>query len=122
MIGDQLIFYRWYQETENLTHPRPPVLMTHSIWFMATYVLLGLFIMTSADSWVGRGLIIGIGTYLSAQLLMKRSNPRLFDQTFFPHHASSPTPAQRELVVTIIVGSTLLWTVIMSSLLLKLYW
>ena len=85
LLIDQLWLWRMYQDEPEsqpnatvgtaetaeppVMPPRHTFIITKSIFFALLYVPLALFIITSAGSAIGVGLILGIGLQLSFELL-----------------------------------------------------
>lgn len=94
LLSDQVLFYRWYR----LAGASSEQLMTRSILFLGAFVAAALYLLTSSDTLVGKGLIVGMAGWYSGELLTALSNQSQFDTRFLwqVHHQS--TLPQRRLV------------------------
>lgn len=98
-------------------NPTPSIatlpLITRSGLFILAYIPVALFVVTSSGSWLGSGLVIGIGLVLLIELLTLRQNEGAFRAHFVPHLKTPLTPRD----ITLAVGG---FTVLMVFLLIKL--
>lgn len=74
---DERWLVRQYTEPN---HPRQ--LVTRSLLFLAAFIPLSLFVLTSSGSALGMGIIVGIGGGLSSELIMRRNHPAELSQRF----------------------------------------
>lgn len=76
--ADEWWLRTWYEV------PGQP-LITRSVLFMVAYIPLSLFVVTSSGSWLGSGLVIGIGLVLLAELYQFRQDETALRAHFAPH-------------------------------------
>lgn len=74
---DEWFLYQYYQEVG-----KPAQLMTRSAVFLLSLFPMSLFIMTSTGSFLGTGMLLGILSGLSVELLAVRSDKQLFESRF----------------------------------------
>ncbi len=76
--ADGAFLYPYYNELRT----EPKQLITRSATFILAYILLALFVITSSGSYIGMGIVLGIGLTLFAELYSCKDNPELFHQQF----------------------------------------
>jgi hypothetical protein len=82
--ADEWWLRTWYEV------PGQP-LITRSVLFMVAYIPLSLFVVTSSGSWLGSGLVVGIGLVLLTELYLLRKDEAALRAHFAPHlHVLSP--------------------------------
>lgn len=74
-------------------------LITRSVLFMLAYIPVALFVVTSSGSWLGSGLVIGIGLVLLTELLQLRKDEVALRAHFVPHLKTPLTPRDSMLAV-----------------------
>jgi hypothetical protein len=74
---DEKLLFRYYTEATQVH------LITRSPMFIAAYVPLAVFVITSSGSAIGVGLIQGIGLLLTWELLKVRKDPVAFNARFY---------------------------------------
>lgn len=90
--------------------PTPSVsalpLITRSVLFMLAYIPVALFVVTSSGSWLGSGLVIGIGLVLLGELFVLRNDETALRAHFVPH---LKTPlSRRDITLALAVFCVLL--------------
>jgi len=76
LLFDEKIGYLWYAESENA------YLITRSPLFWLVYLPLALFVVTSAGSALGNGLILGLGAQLWVEMMLSYQHPEQFATRF----------------------------------------
>lgn len=76
--ADGKILYSYYNELRT----EPKQLITRSALFMIVYVFLALFVVTSSGSYIGTGMIFGIGLTLLSELFALRNTSDTFHHKF----------------------------------------
>ena len=116
MIGDSVFFHRWYQE-DVIKHSSHPTLVTRSTLFLAAYVPLSIFIITSSGSWIGRSLIATIGVVIAWEMFVRRHNVEEFAQHFsVTQHTLLTQRYVQRLTWLALALSALWWGVIVLTL------
>jgi len=85
LLLDELWLSSWYQSgpaSGEKSVETPPQLITRSVVFMAVYMLLTVFVVTSTGSLLGIGTVLGIGVLLSLELWQARHNLSVFQAKF----------------------------------------
>lgn len=78
LVLDEKVFCHWYVDaTEVGTH-----LMTRSLVFIAVYLPLAAFVVTSSGSPLGAGLVLGLGLGLAIEMWLARENLTRFQARF----------------------------------------
>jgi hypothetical protein len=81
---DELWLHTIYDPPGEKTGPALP-LITRSALFVLAYIPMALFIVTSSGSWLGSGLVIGIGLVLLTELAILRQDEAAVRAHFLPH-------------------------------------
>lgn len=76
--ADGKILYPYYNELRT----EPKQLITRSALFILVYIFLALFVVTSSGSYIGTGMIFGIGITLFTELFSLRNATEAFHQKF----------------------------------------
>lgn len=76
--ADAAVFYKHYNELQT----EPKQLITRSLLFIGCLLVLGLFVITSTTSYIGHGLVLGLGISILAELYFGLANITTFQQRF----------------------------------------
>jgi hypothetical protein len=105
LIADQWWGYRWYQSEFDTSF-----LITRSSLFHLVYLPLGLFVITSTPSWLGRGLVLGLGLGLSYELFLLRNHLSQLRQRWW---GKQPLPATHQwsdqVISRVVWGFLIFW-------------
>lgn len=103
--ADGVILYKQYNELQT----EPKQLITRSAMFLISLLLIGLFVITSTSSYIGHGLILGLGVSTLAELYMELKNPVIFQQRFLFQFKRQMTEREiKQLVIGYAVGVLIL--------------
>jgi hypothetical protein len=94
---DQVVLHKYYAAAVDIV-PTAPHLITRSPMFIAVYVPLALFVITSSGSALGIGLIQGIGLQMSYELIKYSRDPAAFSRHFY--QAFHKVTLQESLLIT----------------------
>ena len=78
-------------------------LITRSIPFMAVFLAVSIFVVTSSASLIGTGVIVAMGTLLSIELWRTRNNREQFIATFTPLHPDQFNEKQRQQITAVFI-------------------
>jgi hypothetical protein len=105
LVFDELWLFKRYADANK---PHGGGLITRSIAFMAVFLALSVFVITSSASLIGTGVIVAMGTLLSIELWRTRDNRDQFIAIFTPLHPEQFNEKQRQQVtavfITVFVG------------------
>lgn len=73
---------RWLYQRYNPLQTLPKHLITRSVLFALTLMVLLIFVITSSGSVLGVGMVLGVALKLSLEQQQLRQNPEAFHQTF----------------------------------------
>lgn len=107
MWADGKLLYPYYNELRT----EPKQLITRSLVFMAVYVALALFVVTSSGNYIGTGLIFGIGLTLLSELYATQTNLETFHQKFLFQLKRQLTPLEVKRMVMAFAGALGLLTI-----------
>lgn len=105
--ADGRFLYPFYNELRT----EPKQLITRSVVFMIAYVFLALFVVTSSGSYIGTGMIFGIGLTLLSELYVLRTDSAAFHQKFLFQLKRQLSPIELQRFIQIFAGALLLLTV-----------
>lgn len=115
LLADTLWLYRFYHSQTDAQSYQP--LITRSVMFLAAFVLLSIFVVTSSGSLVGMGLVLGLGAGLLTEMLLFRSEPAAFQVVFL---SDVKTRVGAQQVNRIVAGFAALQTFLTLSVVLGL--
>lgn len=105
--ADGRFLYPFYNELRT----EPKQLITRSVVFMIAYVFLALFVVTSSGSYIGTGMIFGIGLTLLSELYVLRTDSAAFHQKFLFQLKRQLSPLELQRFIQIFAGALLLLTI-----------
>lgn len=85
--------------------------IVHSVVFIAAYVVLTIFALTSSDIAFGRGFVIGLGLYYLVHLVADVIEPEKFRHKYLWQLSSYWTQTQIQLLVGVYGGVWMLITI-----------